>query len=199
MSFETENYGRYTIKSGLLKGAWAANGFLHKLAVASVVGSSRDEVVSDMRKALDEVDRLAAAECDAEGAPSATVYERAFANLLPAMNAGYLAMLRAHLHAPDHLLTATKLADAAGYAGYEGANLHYGKLAQRVAGEIGFVPPSREDGTRIWTWAIARDPSQEFNYPDTTMIDAMMRNFETRHYEWQMRPQVVQALRALGL
>lgn len=41
------------------------------------------------------------------------------------MPESYAAILRAHLAAPDHLISATKLAEAAGYAGYEGANLRY--------------------------------------------------------------------------
>jgi hypothetical protein len=35
-------------------------------------------------------------------------------------------------------------------------------------------------------------------YPDTSILEALSRNMETLHFEWQMRPQVVQALRALG-
>jgi len=198
MAFITETHGRYEIKSGPLAGAWAANAILHKTVVAKAVGSTRDEAITHLKGELDRMEQLALSECDAEGAPSASVYERAFGHLLPDMPESYIAMLRAHLAAPDHLISATKLAEAAGYSGYEGANLHYGKLGQRVADEIGFVPPRRDDGTEIWTCAIARDTSLDTEYPDTSMLEAISRNIDTLHFEWQMRPQVVQALRALG-
>ncbi|MEG3177114.1 hypothetical protein U1872_12805 [Sphingomonas sp. RB3P16] len=199
MAFVTEVHGRYGIKSGPLAGAWAANAILHKTVVAKAAGATREEAIASLKCELDRMEQLAVSECDAEGAPPANVYERAFGHLLPDMPDSYIAMLRAHLAAPDHLISATKLAEAAGYSGYEGANLHYGKLGQRVAEEIGFGPPRREDGTEIWTCAIARDTSMDTEYPDTSMLEALSRNMETLHFEWQMRPQVVQALRTLGL
>lgn len=198
MAFITEAHGRYEIKSGPLAGAWAANAIVHKTVIAKAAGATREDAIARLKGDLEQMEQLALSECDTEGAPPASVYERAFSHLLPAMPDSYIAMLRAHLAAPDHLISATKLAAAAGYSGYEGANLHYGKLGQRVAEEIGFVPPHREDGTEIWTCAIARDPSVDIDYPDTSMLEALSRNIGTLHFEWQMRPQVVQALKALG-
>ncbi|HEX8555315.1 MAG TPA: hypothetical protein VF695_11460, partial [Sphingomonas sp.] len=58
--------------------------------------------------------------------------------------------------------------------------------------------PRRDDGSEIWTCAIARDPALDTEIPDTSMLEAMSRSFDTQHFEWQMRPQVVQALRSLG-
>lgn len=199
MAFMTEVHGRYEIKSGPLAGAWAANAIRHKAIVAKAAGATREEAIALLKDELARLEQLALSECDIEGAPSAKVYELAFGHLLPGMPDTYIAMLRAHLAAPDHLISATKLAEAAGYAGYEGANLHYGLLGQRVAEEIGFMPPRRENGTEIWTCAIARDTSMETEYPDTSMLEALSRILETQHFEWQMRPQVVEALRALGL
>lgn len=198
MTFSTEAYGRYEIKSGPVAGSWGANAIRHKVVVAKAAGGTRDEAVANLKAELDRMKRHELSDRDAEGAPSAKVYEKALAHLLLEMPASYVAMLRAHLGAPDNLISATKLGEAAGYAGYEGANLHYGKLGQRVADEIGFVPPRREDGTEIWTCAIARDPALDTDYPDTSMLEALSRNMDTLHFEWQMRPQVVQALRALG-
>lgn len=198
MVFVTEAHGRYEIKSGPLAGAWAANAIRHRTVVAKTTGATREEAIAHLKAELARMDQADLSDRDAEGAPSASVYERALGHLLPDMPPSYIAMLRAHLAAPDHLISATKLAEAAGYAGYEGANLHYGKLGQRVADEIGFVPPRREDGTEIWTCAIARDTAMDTEYPDTSMLEALSRNMETLHFEWQMRPQVVQALRALG-
>lgn len=199
MAFETEQYGRYEIKSGPLGATWGANAFRRKLLVAKAVGASREAAVASLKDNLDSLAQGERAGRDGEGAPSAPVYEAAFAHLIPDMPESYVAMLRAHLAAPDHLISATRLAQAAGYAGYEGANLHYGKLGQRVAEEIGFDPPRRQDNTEIWTCAIARDPALETDYPDTSMLEALTRSFDDLHFEWQMRPQVVTALRSLGL
>ncbi|RZI60329.1 MAG: hypothetical protein EOP94_01685, partial [Zymomonas sp.] len=159
MAFITEDHGRYEIKSGPLAGAWGANAIRHKTVVAKAVGATREEAVASLKSELDRIERQDRFDRDTEGAPPASAYEKAFGRLLPDMPDSYLSMLRAHLSAPDHLLSATQLADAAGYSGYGGANLHYGLLGQRVAQEIGFVPPRRDDGSEIWTCAIARDPA----------------------------------------
>ena len=198
MSFVTEAYGRYEIKSGPVGGAWGANAYRRKQLIAKANGQSREAALAAVKAELDRLQAVQLSESDQEGAPSARVYEKAFAALLPTMADSYHAMLRAHLNAPDHLISATKLAEAAGYAGYEGANLHYGKLGYAVAEEINFTPPKRADGTEIWTCAIARDPSLDTEFPDTSPLEAMMRSFDTAHFEWQMRPQVVEALRALN-
>lgn len=200
MAFATEKYGRYDIKSGPLKGAWAANAFRGKTLAAQASGSSRDEAVTNVKAELDSLDAVELSERDQEGAPSAKVYEKAFL-AIGELNAGYRAMLAAHLHAPDHLISATKLAAAAGYTNWSAANLHYGLLGAKVAEEIAFEPPSRPDGSRIWTCAIARDPNLDLEFPDTSLQDTLERWIDDesfRHFEWQMRPQVVQALRALG-
>jgi hypothetical protein len=183
MTFATEEYGRYDIKSGPRKGAWAANAFRGKTLAAQASGGSRDAVELSER--------------DQEGAPSAKVYEEAFL-AIGELNEGYRAMLAAHLHASDHLISATRLAEAAGYANWSAANLHYGLLGAKVAEEIGFTPPSRSDGSKIWTCAIARDPNLDLDFPETSMLEALEREIVNQHFEWQMRPQVVAALRALG-
>lgn len=197
MSFETEKYGRYEIKSGPLKGSWAANAFRGKTLAAQATGSSRNEAVTNVKAKLDGLDAVELSERDQEGAPSAKVYEEAFLSI-GELNDGYRAMLAAHLHAPDHLISATELAEAAGYTNWSAANLHYGLLGAKVAEEIGFTPPSRSDGSKIWTCAIARDPNLDLEFPDTSMLEALERKIVNQHFEWQMRPQVVAALRALG-
>ncbi len=199
LTFKTEDHGRYSIKSGALGGRWGANGYRGKVRLAHATGSDRDEAVEAVKRELDRLDEVDPTSRDEEGAPPAKVYERAFLTVLPKVPESYRAMLRAHLAAPDYLLSATKLAEAAGYAGYEGANLHYGKLGLLVATEIDFTPPRRDDGSEIWTAAIARDPASDPDFPHTSLLDSLARTFGTAHFEWQLRPQVVQALRSLGL
>jgi hypothetical protein len=198
MTYMTETHGRYVIKSGPLAGSWAANAFRGKVRVLQTAAETREHAVERIKAELDRLELLSHADRDQEGAPPASVYRDAFTALISTFPESYVAMLRAHLAAPDQLISATRLAKAAGYAGYEGANLNYGKLGQRIAKEIGFVPPRRADGTEIWTCAIARDPALESEFPDTSLLDSLMRNVDAQHFEWQLRPQVIEALKALG-
>lgn len=198
MKFRSEVYGQYEIRSGLLSGRWAANAFRRKVLAATASGVSREDAIAQVKQILDRSVAQEREERDHDGAPSASAYERAFTHLLPGLSASYTAMLRAHLAAPDQLTSAMKLAEAAGYEGYEGTNLHYGKLGKRIAREVDFDPETRADGTEIWTTAIARDPSTNPDIPDTSLSEALERNIDTQHFEWQMRPQVAQALRSLG-
>lgn len=197
MDIMQEAYGPYIIKSGKLKGHWAASAFRHKILVSKSEGSGREKVITAVKLELDRLMAIDLSERDKEGAPSAKSYEAAFLALEP-INDGYRAMLKAHLRAPDRLLSATKLAEAAGYTSYSGANLHYGKLGFLVAQEVGFDPPKRADGSKIWTCAIARDPNTELDVQFDGLVAMSLRMLDAPHFEWQMRPQVAEALLALG-
>ena len=93
---ETEQFGRYLIKSGPLSSTWGANAFRGKTLVAKATGATRDEAVAVAKAQLTRLDEVDLSERDAEGAPSATRYEAAFQVLLPELPASYVAMLRAH-------------------------------------------------------------------------------------------------------
>lgn len=190
LTFKTENHGRYNTRSGPLGGRWGSNGYRKKLRVAQAIGSDRDEAVEAVKGELDRLDEVGLASRDDEGAPAAEVYERAFLAVLHNIPNSYRAMLRAHLTAPHHLLSTTKLAEAAGCAGYEGANLHYGKLGLLIATEIGFKPPKRDDGSEIRTAAIARNPASDPDFLQTSLRDSLSRTFGTAHFQSQLRPQV---------
>jgi hypothetical protein len=51
-------------------------------------------------------------------------------------------MLRAHLNAKGRVSTMTLLAEAAGYASFSPANLHYGALARRIGKHLAISEPS---------------------------------------------------------
>lgn len=197
MDVRTEQYGRYEIKAAPLKSEWAANAFLRKKNVAEARAASFDVVISGIKAQLDQLDALDLSSRDKEGAPPATTYRDAFV-ALGKMPDGYDAMLRAHLHAPDQLISATQLAEAAGYENYNAANLHYGLLGKRIGDQIGFTPPRRANGSEIWTCVLARAPDVDTDFPDTSLIEALARAMDGGHFEWQLRPQVADALRALG-
>lgn len=186
--FEQIDHGRYLIRTGPMAGGWAAQAFLGKKQVGDrQVGSSKEEVIEKTSQMLDEREARIVSGRGADGSPSADEYAEAFARLgkLPP---SYEAMLDAHLAAPDNRITATQLANAAGYENFNGANLHYGKLGLMLAEELNFNPPRRADGTVIWTatlatWLDAAEPSAESQSHD-------------EHFIWIMRPQVVEALQA---
>lgn len=86
-------------------------------------------------------------------------------------------MLVAHKNAELHRLTATQLANAAGWPSYSSANAHYGNLAKQVAEYIGLKIPDFEDAP--WTLALA--------------------DFEKESNEWIMHNEVVEALERLNI
>ena len=105
-------------------------------------------------------------------------------------------MLKAHLEAPDHCITATELAAAAGYANWSAANLQYGLLGQAVAQDLNFNPRRRGDGTTIWTTTLADAAGHLSDDLDPASLHRTMeRREDDAHFEWTMRPQVVEALR----
>lgn len=192
MAFQELTHGRYLIKTGPRGRLWQARAFLNERQVGETqVRDTEEEALSVLREYLDDRENQIAVGRGEDGAPSAIEYAEAFGRLgkLPA---AYEAMLDAHLNAPDHCITATQLADAAGYENYNAANLHYGKLGQMLAEELNYNPPLREDGTVIWTATIAGWDEAA----DTDRLDrAMQRREDDGHFEWIMRPQVVEALR----
>jgi hypothetical protein len=98
-------------------------------------------------------------------------------------------MLDAHLNAPDHCITATQLAEAAGYENYNAANLHYGTLGEMVSKETGYIPRRTTTGPTISTYALATDARE--TCPDAARRLAADHGDE---FVWHLRPQVVEAL-----
>lgn len=94
-------------------------------------------------------------------------------------------MLKAHYNAPDNVLTAEQIANAAGYSSYSTANSMYGKLGRQLAEELDWNPKElNTEGRPIWTFALA-----------TCSDDQVLNGLdEGDHFEWQMRPEVVDAL-----
>ncbi|GHB05784.1 hypothetical protein GCM10009069_30160 [Algimonas arctica] len=63
------------------------------------------------------------------------------------------AMLSAHYRAEGRRLTATQLAESAGWDGFSSANSHYGRLGKRVAEHVELDLKGRDD--EAWTQALA--------------------------------------------
>lgn len=190
-------FGKFVIRSGKVSGAWQARAFQGRKSVGDPqTGPTQDDAVERVKSALRaRTDNLKRGR-GKDGSPSSLEYVEAFDALGP-LSPGYEAMLDAHLNAPDHLITTTDLAKAAGYKNWSAANLHYGTLARRLAEEMNYDPPKRPDGSTIWTYALATAPGDGELEPEQ-LFAALERHMEDPHFEWLLRPQVVEALRGPG-
>jgi hypothetical protein len=92
-----------------------------------------------------------------------------------------VAMLKFHCRAPAHTVTAQQLAKEFNYRHYVAAAGQYGTLAHHVCDALHYVLPPTPSGEPHWwrTLAYGND-----GVPVT----------DDGHYEWIMRPQLVQAL-----
>jgi hypothetical protein len=181
---KTIEAGKYTLVARFNKGA-------HRGALWSdgkVVDEVEGDSLNDAWKKL--CDRLYARLVEAAGArkgtpPTSHEAKVAFLSIEKRLTAGHKAMLRAHLNAEGRQITATKLADAAGYARYSAANLQYGLLGAMLFAEMPEELPKRGDGSPIMTCAIAS--SDDF------------RGSEEEQWIWQMRPHISEGLAASGI
>lgn len=96
----------------------------------------------------------------------------------------FLTLLKAQYYSEQHTITATRLAEAADYANFNAANLHYGTLGHFLADAIGYHPPQRKNGESIWFWTLSTG-----NDASENTIDG--------HYEFVMRPELVEALQEM--
>jgi hypothetical protein len=187
MAVQETAYGRYIIRSWPLGQLWQARAYVNDRQIGDKqTADDAETAVTRLKSYLDSREAEMSSGRGKDGSPSALEYAEAF-DRLGRLNAGYEAMLDAHLNAPDYCITATQLADAAGYENYNAANLHYGTLGDLVAKETGHT--RRKDGRSIATYALATDASQ-------TCTDAA-RRLAADHgdeFVWHLRPQVVDAL-----
>lgn len=105
-------------------------------------------------------------------------YLEALTRLADSLSGTELAFLSAHYHSPEHTATATTLALAVGFAEHRVTNLLYGRLAARLESALGKVPQSHYG---IGCLCVSGGKS------------------EAGHWRLQMRPELVEALEALGL
>ena len=156
--------GRYDIRAMAVGGGWRANAHLRNarkggVVVARATAETEAAVIAAIRADLTARDAALVAQRQEQPdmgftVPAAGEYADALAvvTVTPAQRA----MLTAHAASGDAGLTATALARAAGYAGYEGANMHYGKLGRAVADVLGMAPPqSQIRDEDLWTGVMA--------------------------------------------
>jgi hypothetical protein len=92
-----------------------------------------------------------------------------------------LQMLKAHCRAPTHTISALKLAQEIGYPDYSTANLLYGNLAKNIAHALHYKLGPFSTGNPHWWRTLA--------YGN----EGAPQN-EDGHFEWVMRPELVQVL-----
>jgi hypothetical protein len=171
--------GEFTLVARFNKGAYRGALWHSGRIINEVQGSSLDEAYQSLLRLLYEHQVAKAASREGQ-APSSSETEKAFERIWAKMTHGQRKMLIAHYKAPQHRITATELAQAAGYANYSAANLHYGLLGALVFSEMPEVLPSRADGTPIMTFAIATGNASDLSAEN--------------HWVWTMRPHIVEAL-----
>lgn len=150
--------------------------------VAECEGKTIDSVISTLQARIDE--RLNEIASSRIGEPSVSEYVDALKRIEDKLSDGQRAMLKAHYRAPDKCMTATALAEAAGYPGYSSANLQYGLVGRWLFEELPVPLGTLDDGTPIYTSALADAGSQVG--PEGFWI-------------WKMRPGVAAALAHLGI
>lgn len=153
-----------------------------KKRVYDCAGSSLDDVVSQLRRYVDQkYEEVARQRTEA---PDKEEYVQAFREIVDNLTDRHLAMLKAHYNAPDQTLTASELAKAAGYSTHSAANLQYGKVGKLVHQFVLTDLHERADGTPVYSSALATPG-------DTAPAE--------EHWAWTLRPQVAYAIERLGL
>lgn len=121
----------------------------------------------DIQEALRRVDAL-----------SAEQFAEAYRQVEPKLTEAQRTMLQSHAAAADASRSMEQLAIAAGYSGYEAANIQYGKMAGLIAEALGIN-----------------------GLPQKTMVlaGAAGQPSHGEHWRWKLRPAFLQALRDVGL
>ncbi|MGZ5772947.1 hypothetical protein [Ramlibacter sp.] len=175
--------GEYTLVARLHKGAYRGALWHAGAIVEQVQGASLENVYRQLEALLYE--RQLAKATSRQGAqPSVEEAVKALTRVLAKASHGQRDMLRAHFQAPQQRITATQLADAAGYSSYSAANLQYGLLGAMLFAEMPEDLPRRSNGTPIMTCVIASGEDQ--------------RGVGEEQWVWKMRPHIHQGLRELG-
>jgi hypothetical protein len=185
---QEELYRGCSIKTVKSRSGWRALAYRGKVKASSILeASTKDDAVIKVRNELDRIADQKLIERGAGGYPTLAEVREVWRYLEP--NSGQIAMLRAHYSAQDHTLTATQLSRAAGYAGYESANLHYGKLGRELAEMLEWQPHGNKADDSAWTYALATDADEAAREEGQEIA---------WEWRWKMRPEIVAMLRERG-
>lgn len=167
------------IRNGIVEGRIYKDGEVMHISEGTSIDTMLDFLMSHVDESINQI-----AEQRETAPPNGYEYVRAFQKFIDTLSPGYCAMLKAHFHADNQEITATELADAAGYENFNAANLHYGLLGQRLNEHLPIKLPHGSDGKPIATYALATAPDQKG---------------DQEHWVWKLRPGVAYAIEQLGL
>jgi hypothetical protein len=177
-----DNYRQHTILSTKHKGKFRGRVWKEKALLHETEGSSIENTLGVLKQFVDE--KLEGAARAAGSTPDETRVLAGLREICSQLSDGQLAMLKAHYHAENQAMTATELANAAGYASYHPANLHYGNIGKSLYELAPIELRTYKDGTPIYTFYLA-----------VALTDAE----DEQYWNWKLRPEVSNAIAALGL
>lgn len=178
----TEEYRRHKLLSAFHAGQYKGRVWKDGEMLMEITGESVQDVLSKLREFVDG--RFLSIASSRTQPTDSAEYVRAFRNTLSGLSDGQLAMLRAHYRAPNFRITATELANAAGYSTYSAANLQYGNVGKALFEEYPLNIEKYKDGSPIYTFMLAT---------------AGNRDVDEKEWVWELRPEVVSAIEWLGL
>jgi hypothetical protein len=176
-------YRGHKIIATLFKGEPTAAIYLGKTSASAdrFKGSTVADAVNLAKRWVDNKYEASAATRPAPHVATVQEYVDALTARPPKDNE--LAMLKAHVK--HRILTATQLADSAGYQSYSSANVHYGTFGRDISEMLHLKPKERADGSLIWTSVLAHGMDADGEL--------------SPEYRWQIHPQLVEALNRLGI
>ena len=177
-------YRHHTIKTMRTPSGYQARAFRGPKGVGGTfMGVTQDAAVLAVKAYLDEAAAALRVRRGASGFPCAEEIRAALPQV--PMNKAQEAMLLAHLNAPEHILTATELAQAAGYDDYAVTNRQYGQLAHDLACELDWTPEESTNGVPVCTFTLADDADKQARKDGLEV---------TGQWRWRLRQEVVDAL-----
>lgn len=178
-------HGRYSIRPVIWNGKPKAIALLGDKKVHEVEGANLEDATAKMKTELDSMLRARLEKRREPHIGTKDDYVEAFQTIR--LNPQQKLMLKTHLNAAGHTLTATQLASAAGYPSYRSANSVYGRLAKKIGDATGLQPKkSRTRDELVYTYILAGGDTNEEQAEDGA------------HWRWTLHSEVVAALRELN-
>jgi hypothetical protein len=183
-----EEYRNHQLVSAFHDGKYRGVAWHNGQRVFNAESTSIADALTKLKEWVDQ--QYSARIISGADSPSVSAYVNAFRQVLPRVNNSQFAMLRAHYHAPEHCLTPTALAEAAGYKDIGGVNLWYGFLGQWLF-EIMTTPLDLmlyDDGSPVYTSVLA-----------SWIPDPTSDQLNHGHHVWKLHDEVVTAIEEMGL
>jgi len=178
---QDKTFGRYRVIGGVINSKPKAVAYLGTRKILDCEGADVSEAIATVEAALNAREHSRQQKRREPHIGTVSDYEEAFERIKLGDHE-YL-MLRAHANAPQQTMTASEIAEAAGFDSYVSANSHYGKLAKKVGDASGLRPPvAGRKNELIYTFILATGEREEGD-----------------DWRWTMHPEVLEALRTLKL